>query len=247
MITKINNYEFIEDGDLVYSIVNAQHNSGNQSYALVHGLSKRGIQRVNLVQNGSDEDVTFADTQFFIPGSITHQTKMHEERIIPVKGIEPYALSAKSGIDMHGLYILAERIEYIGEGAFENAKIEYIALSYDFPVHIGERAFHGNEGMTITTTTDTLKQFRPVNNNEATTKFSDIDKLRLDEIFDKQLAFRLSFSEELENIVVDEDVKNRLAVEKELDEHFDKNEAEDAANYIIDDKVPDFEELDLDD
>lgn len=246
MITKISNYELIETGDLIYSIVNAQHSSGYQNYAFVHGLSKQGIQRVHRVQDRPEEEVKFNDTQFFIPGSITRSTKMHEDEIIPVKGIEPYALSAKNGINLHGMYILAEKLEYIGKSAFENANIEYIALSFDFPVKIDERAFYGNEGMTITTTTDTLKQFRPVNDS-ASTKFIDIDKLKLDEIFDDQLAFRLSFSEALENIVVDEDVKNKLVIDKALNERFDQEEAQDAANFIIDDKVPDFEELNLDD
>lgn len=246
MITQISNYELIEAGDLIYSIVHAQHSSGHQNYAFVHGLSKPGIERVNRVQNNPKEEVSFNDTQFFIPGSITRPTKMHEDEIIPVKGIEPYALSAKNGIDLHGMYILAEKLEYIGKSAFENANIEYIALSFDFPVKIDERAFYGNEGMTITTTTDTLKQFRPVNDS-ASTKFSDIDKLKLDEIFDDQLAFRLSFSEALENIVVDKDVKNKLIIDKALNERFDQEEAQDAANFIIDDKVPDFEELNLDD
>lgn len=246
MITQISNYELIEIGDLIYSIVNAQHSSGHQNYAFVHGLSKQGIQRVHRVQNSPEEEVKFNDTQFFIPGSITRPTKMHEDEIIPVKGIEPYALSAKNGINLHGMYILAEKLEYIGKSAFENANIEYIALSFDFPVKIDERAFYGNEGMTITTTTDTLKQFRPVNDS-ASTKFIDIDKLKLDEIFDDQLAFRLSFSEALENIVVDEDVKNKLVIDKALNERFDQEEAQDAANFIIDDKVPDFEELNLDD
>lgn len=246
MITKISNYELIEIGDLIYSIVNAQHSSGYQNYAFVHGLSKQGVERVHRVQNSPEEEVKFNDTQFFIPGSITRPTKMHEDEIIPVKGIEPYALSAKNGIDLHGLYILAEKLEYIGKSAFENSDIEYIALSFDFPVKIDERAFYGNEGMTITTTTDTLKQFRPVNDS-ASTKLNDIDKLRLDDIFDEQLAFRLSFSEALENIVVDEDVKNKLVIDKALNERFDQEEAQDAANFIIDDKVPDFEELNLDD
>lgn len=246
MITQISNYELIEIGDLIYSIVNAQHSSGHQNYAFVHGLSKQGIQRVHRVQNSPEEEVKFNDTQFFIPGSITRPTKMHEDEIIPVKGIEPYALSAKNGINLHEMYILAEKLEYIGKSAFENANIEYIALSFDFPVKIDERAFYGNEGMTITTTTDTLKQFRPVNDS-ASTKFIDIDKLKLDEIFDDQLAFRLSFSEALENIVVDEDVKNKLVIDKALNERFDQEEAQDAANFIIDDKVPDFEELNLDD
>lgn len=246
MITQISNYELIEIGDLIYSIVNAQHSSGYQNYAFVHGLSKQGIQRVHRVQDRPEEEVKFNDTQFFIPGSITRPTKMHEDEIIPVKGIEPYALSAKNGINLHGMYILAEKLEYIGKSAFENANIEYIALSFDFPVKIDERAFYGNEGMTITTTTDTLKQFRPVNDS-ASTKFIDIDKLKLDEIFDDQLAFRLSFSEALENIVVDEDVKNKLVIDKALNERFDQEEAQDAANFIIDDKVPDFEELNLDD
>lgn len=246
MITKISNYELIEIGDLIYSIVNAQHSSGYQNYAFVHGLSKQGVERVHRVQNSPEEEVKFNDTQFFIPGSITRPTNMHEDEIIPVKGIEPYALSAKNGIDLHGLYILAEKLEYIGKSAFENSDIEYIALSFDFPVKIDERAFYGNEGMTITTTTDTLKQFRPVNDS-ASTKLNDIDKLRLDDIFDEQLAFRLSFSEALENIVVDEDVKNKLVIDKALNERFDQEEAQDAANFIIDDKVPDFEELNLDD
>lgn len=247
MITQISNYELIEIGDLIYSIVHAQHSSGHQNYAFVHGLSKQGIERVHRVQNSPKEEVKFNDTQFFIPGSISRPTKMHEDEIIPVKGIEPYALSAKNGINLHGMYILAEKLEYIGKSAFENANIEYIALSFDFPVKIDERAFYGNEEMTITTTTDTLKQFRPVNANSSTTKFSDIEKLSLNEIFDEPLAFRLSFSEELENIVVDEDVKNKLVIDKALNDRFDKDEAEDAANFIIDDKVPDFEELNLDD
>lgn len=246
MITKISNYELIENGDLIYSIVNAQHTSGHQNYAFVHGLSKQGVERVHRVQNSPKEEVKFNDTQFFIPGSITRPTKMHEDEIIPVKGIEPYALSAKNGIDLHGLYILAEKLEYIGKSAFENSDIEYIALSFDFPVKIDERAFYGNEGMTITTTADTLKQFRPVNDSTST-KLDDIDKLRLDDIFDEQLAFRLSFSNELEKIVVDKDVKNKLVIDKALNDRFDKDEAEDAANFIIDDKVPDFEELNLDD
>lgn len=246
MITKISNYELIEIGDLIYSIVNAQHSSGYQNYAFVHGLSKQGVERVHRVQNSPEEEVKFNDTQFFIPGSITRPTKMHEDEIIPVKGIEPYALSAKNGIDLHGLYILAEKLEYIGKSAFENSDIEYIALSFDFPVKIDERAFYGNEGMTITTTADTLKQFRPVNDSTST-KLDDIDKLRLDDIFDEQLAFRLSFSNELEKIVVDKDVKNKLVIDKALNDRFDKDEAEDAANFIIDDKVPDFEELNLDD
>lgn len=246
MITKISNYELIEIGDLIYSIVNAQHSSGYQNYAFVHGLSKQGVERVHRVQNSPEEEVKFNDTQFFIPGSITRPTNMHEDEIIPVKGIEPYALSAKNGIDLHGLYILAEKLEYIGKSAFENSDIEYIALSFDFPVKIDERAFYGNEGMTITTTADTLKQFRPVNDSTST-KLDDIDKLRLDDIFDEQLAFRLSFSNELEKIVVDKDVKNKLVIDKALNDRFDKDEAEDAANFIIDDKVPDFEELNLDD
>lgn len=245
MITQISNYELVEVDDLIFSIVRAQHDSGNQSYAFVHGLSEQGIQRVRHVQNDADNQVDFLDTQFFIPSEIPNTMGTNQEPI-PVKGIEPYALSAHQGIDLHGLYILAEHVEYIGKSAFENANIEYIGLNFGQPVKIDERAFYGNENMTISTTAETLKQFNPVN-DRSFAKLDDLNKLSLEDIFDEALAFRLSFAEELENEAIDKNVKIQKEIEKKFKNSYDVNEAEDAAKFILDDKVPDFEELDLND
>lgn len=245
MITKINNYEFIEDGDLIYSIVDAQHGSSHQAYALVHGLSNQGIKRIQHVQNDPIDEIDYMDTQLFIPGNIVNELAQTDE-YIPVKGIEPYAFSAHNGIDLHGMYVSANKMEYIGESAFENANIEYVALSFDHPVKIAERAFFGNEHMTIHTTAETINQYNPVN-DRSFKHLDDLNKLSLDEIFDKQIAFRLSFTKALEEIAIDKDVKAQLEIEKKFKNSYDINEAEDAANYILDDKVPDFEELDLND